>query len=98
MKTSHIAVLAGLVLAPGSLAFAQAPGSRPPITAISHISVYGTDAQKTEAFYVHNLGAFKAPDPENPQGVRFYFSPTQFVEVLPLPSGDTSVNRLDHVA
>jgi catechol 2,3-dioxygenase-like lactoylglutathione lyase family enzyme len=98
MKTSCVAVLAGLVLVPALLANGQAAGSKPPITAISHISVYGSDAQKTEAFYVHNLGAFKAPDPENPQGVRFYFSPTQFVEVLPLPPGDTSVNRLDHVA
>jgi catechol 2,3-dioxygenase-like lactoylglutathione lyase family enzyme len=44
------------------------------------------------------LGAFKGTDPENSQGVRYYFSPTQFVEVLPLPQGYTSINRLDHVA
>jgi catechol 2,3-dioxygenase-like lactoylglutathione lyase family enzyme len=43
----------------------------------------------------------KANDPENPKGVRYYFAPTQFVEVLPLPaasSDNTSINRLDHVA
>jgi catechol 2,3-dioxygenase-like lactoylglutathione lyase family enzyme len=60
--------------------------------------VYVTDAAKAEAFYVHDLGAFKGTDPENAQGVRYYFSPVQFVEVLPLPQGYTSINRLDHVA
>ena len=76
----------------------NAQSSRPPITGISHISVYATDAAKTETFYVHNLGAVKGADPENSQGVRYYFSPKQFVEVLPLPAGYTSINRLDHVA
>jgi catechol 2,3-dioxygenase-like lactoylglutathione lyase family enzyme len=75
----------------------QAANSRPPITGISHISVYTADSQKSEAFYTHNLGAFKGIDPENPRGVRYYFSPTQFVEVLPLPPGYASINRLDHV-
>jgi catechol 2,3-dioxygenase-like lactoylglutathione lyase family enzyme len=40
----------------------------------------------------------KRADPENSAGVRYYFSPIQFVEVLPLPAGDSSINRLDHVA
>jgi catechol 2,3-dioxygenase-like lactoylglutathione lyase family enzyme len=87
--------LAALALLPTLLASAQ---TRPPITGISHISVYSSDAAKTEAFYIHDLGATKGPDPENPQGTRFYFSPTQFAEVLPLPQGYTSINRLDHVA
>ena len=30
--------------------------------------------------------------------MRYYFSPVQYVEVLPLPSTETSINRLDHVA
>jgi catechol 2,3-dioxygenase-like lactoylglutathione lyase family enzyme len=77
---------------------AQNSGSRPAITGVSHLSVYVTDGAKAEAFYAHDLGAFKGPDPENPQGVRYYFSPIQFVEVLPLPSGYSSINRLDHVA
>ncbi|MEA3179165.1 MAG: hypothetical protein QOI59_2688, partial [Gammaproteobacteria bacterium] len=29
---------------------------------------------------------------------RYYFAPTQFVEVMPLPTGPVSINRLDHVA
>jgi catechol 2,3-dioxygenase-like lactoylglutathione lyase family enzyme len=60
--------------------------------------VYATDAAKTERFYVHDLGAFQGPDPENPRGVRYYFAPTQFVEVLPVPVGPPAINRLNHVA
>ena len=98
MKKTDLAGLAALLFVSSQFLNGQASSSRPPITGISHISVYSADAGKTEAFYVHNLGAFKAPDPENSQGVRYYFSPTQFVEVLPLPQGPASINRLDHVA
>ena len=70
---------------------------RPPITAVSHIAVYAADPAKSESFYVHDLGAVKGPDPESPKGTRYYFNPTQFVEVLPLPGG-AGKNRLDHVA
>jgi catechol 2,3-dioxygenase-like lactoylglutathione lyase family enzyme len=76
-------------------AFSQ---ERPKITSISHLSVYTSDAVKAEYFYVHDLGAMKGPDPHNPAGVRYYFNPLQFVEVLPLLSGASSINRLDHVA
>lgn len=98
MKKTHIAGLAALLLVSIPFVNGQASNSRPAITGISHLGVYSADAAKTEAFYVHNLGAFKAADPENSQGVRYYFSPTQFVEVLPLPQGPASINRLDHVA
>jgi catechol 2,3-dioxygenase-like lactoylglutathione lyase family enzyme len=70
---------------------------RPPITGVSHIGLYAADASKSEAFYAHDLGATKGDDPESAAGTRYYFSPTQFVEVLPLPAG-ISKNRLDHVA
>jgi len=80
-----------------ALPAAGAEPARPPITAVSHLAVYASDAAKTEAFYVHDLGAVKLPDSENPAGVRYYFSPTQFVEVLPLPAG-AGINRLDHAA
>jgi catechol 2,3-dioxygenase-like lactoylglutathione lyase family enzyme len=98
MKRSSLAALTAFLLAATLLGRGQASGSRPSITGISHLSVYSADLSKSEAFYVHNLGAFKGTDPENPQGVRYYFSPTQFVEVLPLPQGYTSINRLDHSA
>jgi len=93
MKT--IILTAALALMAGG-AFAAAP-VRPPITAVSHIAVYGTDAAKSEAFYVGQLGAVKRADAENPAGTRYYMSPTQFVEVLPLPA-DAGKNRLDHIA
>lgn len=71
---------------------------RPPITGVSHIAVYASSPVKSERFYVHDLGATRGVDPEQPTGVRYYFAPAQFVEVLPLPSGWTSFSRLDHVA
>jgi TolB protein len=71
---------------------------RPAITGVSHIAVYAADAAKTERFYVHDLGAVAAADTEVANGHRYYFAPTQYVEVLPLPAGPPSINRLDHVA
>jgi catechol 2,3-dioxygenase-like lactoylglutathione lyase family enzyme len=85
------------VFALAFVSFAHGQTGRPAITGVSHLSVYAADPAKTDDFYQHDLGAMKAPDPENPAGVRFYFSPVQFIEVLPLPAGDSSINRLDHV-
>jgi catechol 2,3-dioxygenase-like lactoylglutathione lyase family enzyme len=73
------------------------PIKRPRITGISHLAVYTSDAAATDHFYREIIGAVKLPDPENPQGVRYAFNPTQFVEVLPLPAG-AGINRLDHTA
>ena len=73
------------------------PIARPRITGISHIAVYTSDAAATEHFYREVLGAVKLPDPENPKGVRYALSATQFIEVLPLPEG-AGINRLDHTA
>ncbi|HEY1725103.1 MAG TPA: VOC family protein [Steroidobacteraceae bacterium] len=88
---------AGLCAVAIGYALAQSP-TRPPITGVSHIAVYSADPGRSEHFYVHDLGAVKRPDPENAGGVRYYFAATQFVEVLPLPAGPRSINRLDHVA
>jgi catechol 2,3-dioxygenase-like lactoylglutathione lyase family enzyme len=76
---------------------AAAQPVRPVITSVSHLAVYASDPAKAEAFYVHDLGAVKLPDPENTAGVRYYFSPIQFVEVLPSPPG-SGINRMDHAA
>ena len=73
------------------------PLKRPRITGISHIAVYTSDAAATEHYYVDLIGAVKLPDPEDPKGIRYAVSATQFVEVLPLPPGQ-GVNRLDHTA
>jgi catechol 2,3-dioxygenase-like lactoylglutathione lyase family enzyme len=74
---------------------AQSP-ARPPITGVSHIAVYSADLAASDRFYAGDLGARKGVDPEDPQGVRYYFSPKQFVEVLPLPAGQ-GISRLAHV-
>lgn len=78
-----------------SAAMAQQP--RPRITGISHMCVYSGDMEASRHFYESILGAPRNDDPENAKGARYYFSPTQFVEVLPLPAGD-SINRMAHVA
>jgi len=85
----------GLCLSAAAACAADLP--RPAITGVSHIAVYATDPAKSERFYVHDLGASKGGDAENARGVRYYFSPAQYVEVLPLPREHT-INRLDHVA
>jgi catechol 2,3-dioxygenase-like lactoylglutathione lyase family enzyme len=71
---------------------------RPAITGVSHIALYAADPAKADSFYAHDLGGFKDTDPENGKANRYYFAPTQFVEVMPLPAGPISINRLDHVA
>jgi catechol 2,3-dioxygenase-like lactoylglutathione lyase family enzyme len=71
------------------------PLMRPRITGISHIAVYTSNPTATEHFYVDIVGAVKQDDPENPKGVRYALSATQFIEVLPLPA-DAGINRLDH--
>lgn len=98
MKGPRLAGLPAFVCALALAANCHAQDARPPITGVSHLCAYSADLVKTERFYLHDLGAFKGTDPENPNGVRYYFSPTQFVEILPLPSGSHSINRLDHVA
>ena len=78
-------------------AVAQSSPERPKITGISHLAVYTSNPAATEHYYKDIIGAAKLPDPENPQGVKYALSATQFVEVLPLPAG-SGVNRLDHTA
>jgi catechol 2,3-dioxygenase-like lactoylglutathione lyase family enzyme len=85
-----VAVCAATAVAQGGLA-------RPKITGISHLAVYTSDAAATERYYTAVVGAAKAGDPENPQGVRYMLTATQFIEVLPLPA-NAGVNRLDHTA
>jgi catechol 2,3-dioxygenase-like lactoylglutathione lyase family enzyme len=80
---------------------AGAATPRPSILGISHIAVYTSNPAATEHFYMFVVGAEKLPDPENHEGVRYALSPTQFIEVLPLPrtaTSDSAVDHLDHTA
>jgi len=61
--------------------------------------VYASDLTASDNFYGHILGAIKGPDPQNPAGSRYYLSPTQFIEVLPLPpEQQSSLSRMACVA
>src|SRR6266702_3147568 len=74
---------------------AQSAPARPKITCISHLAVYTSNPAATEHYYTVTVGAVKQADPENPKGVRYALSGTQFIEVLPLPA-DAGINRMDH--
>ncbi len=87
----------GFLALVSSIALAQTATSRPPITGISHISVYTSDAAAAQHYYAEIVGCEKRTDPENPQGVRYYVNSTQFIEVLPL-ADKSSPDRLDHLA
>jgi catechol 2,3-dioxygenase-like lactoylglutathione lyase family enzyme len=93
-------VVAASLLALSVTAIAQLPDkplTRPRITGISHIAVYTSNSVATDHYYRDIIGATKLPDPENPKGVRYALSATQFIEVLPLPDG-SGIDRLDHTA
>jgi catechol 2,3-dioxygenase-like lactoylglutathione lyase family enzyme len=64
---------------------------------VSHLAVYTSDPAATEHYYTVTIGAVKQADPENPAAVRYVLSPTQYIEVLPLPAG-AGINRMDHAA
>ena len=76
---------------------ANSAPARPKITGISHLAVYTSNPAATDHYYREVIGAVKLPDPENPLGVRYAFSDTQFIEVLPLPAG-VGIDRMDHAA
>ena len=93
LEFMSVALLAGVAIT----AIAQDAPARPKITGISHMAVYTSNPAATDKFYTVTVGAVKLPDPENPQGVKYALSATQYIEVLPLPPG-AGVNRLDHTA
>jgi catechol 2,3-dioxygenase-like lactoylglutathione lyase family enzyme len=99
-KFSAAVCFAFIAIAAASLSSAQMPDkplARPRITGISHIAVYTSNPAATDHYYREIIGAVKLPDPENPKGTRYALSPSQFIEVLPLPEGQ-GINRLDHTA
>jgi catechol 2,3-dioxygenase-like lactoylglutathione lyase family enzyme len=97
MKLSLIHILGFVCCVAVMVPDAAAQPNRPAITGISHMCVYTSDANASDHFYGHILGGTKGPDPQNANGTRYYFSPTQFVEVLPLPA-DHGLSRMACVA
>lgn len=95
--TKALTTLAATGLLGASTPPPAVPLARPSVDGISHLAVYTRDMAKAEDFYVRILGARKGADPEDARGVRFYFSPRQFVEVLPAPLGQ-GPDMLAHVA
>ena len=78
-------------------ALAQSTPARPAITGISHIAIYTSDPVGADHYYRDIVGAARLRDRENQEGVDYCLSPTQYIEVLPLPPG-AGINRLDHIA
>ena len=95
MRAKFFAVAGIAVLSVATVALTAQ--ERPKITGVSHLAVYTSDAAATDHYYRQVLGAEKQTDPENPHGVKYAFSATQFVEVLPLPP-NAGINRMDHAA
>ena len=93
---SKFFALAGMAVL-GVAGVALTAQERPKITGISHLAVYTSDPAATDHYYREIIGAAKETDPENAKGVKYAFSATQYIEVLPLPS-NAGVNRLDHAA
>jgi hypothetical protein len=96
--TKHIAPVLALVVIFGFAPQFTKAQDRPKITGVSHLAIYTTDSAKTEQFFVHDLGAVKRIDPEDPLGICYAFNSEQFVEVLAMPVGEAPKNRLDHAA
>jgi catechol 2,3-dioxygenase-like lactoylglutathione lyase family enzyme len=90
-------LVAAFLAALSLTAAAQAGPPRPKILGISHIAIYASDLAAEDHYYREVIGAVKQPDPENPKGMRYAVSATQFIEILPLPP-DAGINRLDHTA
>ncbi|HEY3703526.1 MAG TPA: VOC family protein [Terracidiphilus sp.] len=91
------ALLAALLCATAICGVSQNLAAKPRITGVSHLAIYTSNPAATEHYYTVSLGAVKMADPEDPKGVKYAFSRTQYVEVLPLPA-NAGINRMDHAA
>jgi catechol 2,3-dioxygenase-like lactoylglutathione lyase family enzyme len=68
-----------------SPSFAQGV-SRPPITCLSHMTLYADDLQKSQQFYAGLLGWEQVPSGVPQNDVRFYANHAQYIELKPAPA------------
>jgi catechol 2,3-dioxygenase-like lactoylglutathione lyase family enzyme len=71
--------------ASGYLVFAQKV-TRPPITGLSHMTLYSDDLQKSQQFYAGLLGWEPVPDGGAHPGIRFYANHVQYIELEQAPT------------
>jgi catechol 2,3-dioxygenase-like lactoylglutathione lyase family enzyme len=90
-------VLAMTFLLPSLVTAQPASSPRPPITGISHITLFAGDISKSKAFYAGLLGLDQVPSNLATPGVRFYANHSQYVELRSPPSPGLA-DRLDAVA
>src|ERR1019366_1296188 len=77
-----------------NLTLGQEMPKRPPITGISHMTLYADDFAKSQHFYQSELGWEQVPAGTPRSGVRFYANHLQYVELVTPPSQHLA-NRLE---
>jgi catechol 2,3-dioxygenase-like lactoylglutathione lyase family enzyme len=85
----HLFLAALAILLPTFAPAQNLSAARPPITGISHVTLYADDIPKSEAFYGTLLGwdqqPFTGAAPASLSSVRFYANHAQYVELVAPP-------------
>ncbi len=81
IKVALLLILTGIACP----AFAQEV-ARPPITGLSHMTLYSDNLQKSQAFYAGLLGWEQVPSGAAKSGVRFYANHAQYIELKLAPT------------
>lgn len=91
-------IIAALTITlPCFLIAAPAPPPEPPITGISHVTLFADDIPKSAKFYVDLIGWKQVPATPAKPGTRFYANHSQYVELVS-PKSSGLPDRLDMVA
>ena len=70
--------------------------SRPPITGLSHLTLYADDLQKSQQFYAGRLGWVQVPPGAPQSSIRFYANHAQYVELKLAPTAGMA-KRFDSI-
>jgi catechol 2,3-dioxygenase-like lactoylglutathione lyase family enzyme len=90
----HLAFILLCLLLTSTLSLAQEQAGRPPITGISHMTLYADDFAKSQHFYTDLLGWEQVPATRAESGVRFYANHRQYIELVSAPVAG-QIDRLD---